>query len=79
MIDCELSPVCSCYDAVMDEPSFEWDEEKDFENQQKHGVSFYEAQFAFLDSNRLIAEDLEHSQNEKRYFCFGTNRDGSGI
>jgi uncharacterized DUF497 family protein len=34
-------------------------------------VSFEKAQYAFLDENRIIAEDLEHSQNEKRYFCFG--------
>jgi len=27
---------------------FEWDEAKYLENQQKHGVSFYEAQHAFL-------------------------------
>lgn len=51
--------------------SFEWDSKKDLENRDKHGVSFFEAQKAFLDTNRLIAEDLEHSINEKRYFCFG--------
>ena len=51
--------------------SFEWDEKKDKENREKHGVSFYEAQQAFLDPSRLIAEDLEHSQVEKRYYCFG--------
>jgi len=38
---------------------------------QKHGVSFNEAQRAFLDPSRVIAEDLEHSQKEKRYYCFG--------
>jgi len=50
---------------------FEWDNKKDKINRDKHGVSFYEAQFAFLDPNRIIAEDLEHSRNEKRYYCFG--------
>jgi len=40
---------------------------------QKHGVSFQQAQYAFLDKNRVIAEDLEHSQKEKRYYCFGLN------
>jgi uncharacterized DUF497 family protein len=63
----------------MNEPSFEWDESKNFANQRKHGVSFYEAQYAFLDTRRIIAEDLEHSQKEKRYHCFGLNREGSGI
>lgn len=37
----------------------------------KHGVSFFEAQLAFLDPKRIIAEDIEHSRNEKRYYCFG--------
>jgi uncharacterized DUF497 family protein len=51
--------------------NFEWDANKDTENQIKHGVSFYNAQKAFLDPNRLIAEDLEHSESEPRYYCFG--------
>jgi uncharacterized DUF497 family protein len=50
---------------------FEWDPVKDLENQRKHGVSFAEAQYAFADSNRVIAEDLSHSAKEKRYYCFG--------
>ena len=53
-------------------PSFEWDEEKDRVNREKHGVSFITAQRAFLDENRVIAEDLEHSAGaETRYFCLG--------
>lgn len=55
----------------MDKTDFEWDPEKNRTNMAKHGVSFLEAQQAFLDSNRVIAEDLEHSQREKRYYCFG--------
>ena len=58
---------------------FEWDEAKDRENQQKHGVSFTEAQHAFIDKHRVIAEDLSHSQDEIRYFCFGLNQDKTGI
>ena len=63
----------------MNEAGFEWDEAKNLANQRKHGVSFYEAQYAFLDTKRVIAEDLEHSQKEKRYYCFGLNREGTGI
>ena len=63
----------------MSETFFEWDERKNLDNQQKHQVSFYEAQHAFLDQNRIIAEDVKHSQNEKRYYCFGLNEEGSGI
>lgn len=50
---------------------FEWDSVKDVENQQKHRVSFKEAQYAFADLQRVIAEDLEHSTKENRYYCFG--------
>jgi len=49
----------------MIEPNFEWDEAKNLENQRKHGVSFFEAQYSFLE--------------EKRYFCFGMNQDRTGI
>ena len=50
---------------------FEWDAKKDEENQEKHGVSFPLAQFAFGDPNRVIAEDRSHSSNEQRHYCFG--------
>jgi len=53
------------------EPSFEWDDTKDRINRAKHGVSFGFAQAAFFDPRRVIAEDLEHSRAEPRYFCFG--------
>ena len=50
---------------------FEWDDKKDKENQLKHGVSFALAQIAFLDENRIILEDLDHSGKEVRYYCLG--------
>ena len=55
---------------------FEWDDEKDELNQKKHGVSFALAQLAFLDETRVILEDLEHSDVEKRYYCLGKVADG---
>ncbi|MBD3618501.1 MAG: BrnT family toxin [Chromatiales bacterium] len=61
----------------MSKESFEWDPEKDLSNQMKHGVSFLEAQTAFADPHRVIAEDLAHGQGEKRYYCFG--RSGVGV
>lgn len=57
--------------------SFEWDESKNRSNMAKHGVDFGSAQQAFLDPQRIIAEDLQHSRREARYFCFG--KVGSGI
>jgi len=61
----------------MDEVKFEWDESKDAENRRKHGIAFSLAQYAFADPHRVIAKDLEHSQSEERYFCFG--KVGTGI
>src|SRR3954464_8151783 len=55
---------------------FEWDADKDQENQDKHGVTFAMAQFAFADPRRVIAEDASHSSSEKRYYCFGRVPDG---
>ena len=51
--------------------TFEWDADKDIINQEKHGVPFSLAQHAFLDDKRIILEDLEHGESEKRYFCLG--------
>ena len=51
--------------------SFEWDPAKEAENQRKHGVSFLEAQLAFVDPQRVIARDVAHSQAEPRFYCFG--------
>lgn len=56
---------------------FDWDPAKDTENRKKHGVAFTEAQFAFADPRRVIAEDLSHGGDEGRYFCFG--RVGGGV
>ena len=57
--------------------SFEWDPVKDRANQTKHGVAFAEAQFAFADPRRVIAQDMTHSGAEPRYYCFGAA--GGGI
>jgi len=56
---------------------FEWDEEKDRENQAKHNVPFSLAQHAFLDPRRVIVEDVNHSSEEERFYCIG--RVGEGI
>jgi len=55
---------------------FEWDEEKDRENQEKHHVSFSMAQHAFTDPHRIIVEDVSHSTEEERYYCIGRVGDG---
>ena len=61
----------------MGEARFEWDEGKDRDNQAKHDVSFPMAQRAFLDPQRVIVEDMNHSREEERFYCIG--RVGKGI
>ena len=61
----------------MSNAGFEWDKNKDAENQLKHGVAFSLAQYAFADPKRVIAEDVAHSLEEKRYYCFG--KVGGGV
>lgn len=50
---------------------FDWDPDKDATNQEKHGVSFQLAQYAFADPRRVIAKDVAHSRSEDRFYCFG--------
>ena len=56
---------------------FEWDDNKDAENQAKHSVTFQNAQQAFSDPHRVIAKDLVHSDTEARFYCIG--KTGGGI
>ena len=57
--------------------TFEWDENKNLDNIQKHNVSFDIAQEAFYDKNRIIIKDHKHSKSEERFFCIGN--DGNGV
>ena len=50
---------------------FEWDPEKDQENQDKHGVSFDEASTAFGDMFALTIDDPDHSPEENRFLTTG--------
>ena len=56
--------------------NFEWDEEKNRENLEKHKVSFVKGQHAFLDPHRVIVEDMAHSSEEDRYYCIGQVDEG---
>ncbi len=56
------------YNICMD---FEWDDSKNALNLTKHGISFYEAQDAFFDENKVTILDKTHSLTEKRYYCIG--------
>jgi len=50
---------------------FEWDENKNTINRQKHGVWFEEATVVFDDPNGRLFIDPEHSQQEQRFVLLG--------
>ncbi|MBI5549421.1 MAG: BrnT family toxin [Deltaproteobacteria bacterium] len=50
---------------------FSWDEHKNQLNRRKHGVSFEEAQTAFLDERAKLYFDPDHSEEEDRFILLG--------
>ena len=50
---------------------FEGDPAKDRLNQKKHGVAFKTAEQAFYNPQRIIMQNVRHSEKERRYFCYG--------
>ncbi len=50
---------------------FEWDERKNRNSKNKHGVDFDEARSVFYDDNALEYYDVTHSENEDRYLLLG--------
>lgn len=51
--------------------TFEWDENKNEANKQKHGVSFEEAKTVFYDEQALLEYDEHHSEDEERFRLLG--------
>ena len=56
---------------------FEWDELKAAANVRKHGVSFEIACTVFHDPRLITIADLEHSENEERWFSIGLASNGA--
>ena len=55
--------------------TFEWDEEKNRINKNKHGIDFETAMLVFNDLERIEIYDLEHSVDEDRYSTIGMVKD----
>lgn len=51
---------------------YEWDEEKNIKNQQKHGVSFEEAKEIFEDPLHISKLDMRFSYFEERWISIGS-------
>lgn len=55
--------------------TFEWDENKNQINKDKHAISFEQACYVFNDPMHLEMYDFEHSDNEDRYIAIGMVND----
>jgi uncharacterized DUF497 family protein len=58
---------------------FEWHEQKNTINRNKHGITFIEAITAFDDPFALITLDEKHSENEKREWLIGKSDIPGGV
>jgi len=50
-------------------PKFEWDENKNSRNKEKHGISFEDASDLFNDEDRLVS--ASNRGGEKRFLTIG--------
>ncbi len=55
---------------------FEWDPTKARANEQKHGISFFEACEVFGDEHSSSIRDPDHSVDEDRHLIFGVSKGG---
>ena len=55
----------------MEELIFEWDDDKNRKNIEKHGISFEVAKHVFEDEFYIERYDTEHSIDEDRYQVIG--------
>jgi len=53
---------------------FEWDENKNISNFQKHNVSFEEAMTVFKDKKAVLRYDESHSEAEDRFNIIGMSQ-----
>ena len=55
----------------MENPEFEWDDDKALSNLRKHSVSFEEGATIFNDPMVATIADPDHSTKEERYISIG--------
>lgn len=50
---------------------FEWDDNKNAINRNKHKIAFEEAKTVFEDPEALVIDDPDHSEHEERFIILG--------
>lgn len=56
--------------------NFEWNNLKNIYNQKKHGISFEEAKYVFMDDFAILFDDPDHSEEEERFLILGMSIKG---
>ena len=56
---------------------FDWEENKNRINQEKHGIDFDEASTVFFDERAILFDDPEHSENEERFILLGMSENAN--
>ena len=56
---------------------FDWDDDKNVINIQKHGISFKEAETVFYDYDAILVYDSNHSDEEDRFKIIGLDKSAS--
>lgn len=58
----------------MEHLKFEWDENKNTINNNKHNITFEEAQTVFYDEMALVIDDPDHSEQEDCFIILGQSQ-----
>ena len=58
---------------------FDWDEGNVDKNWESHKVSPHEAEQVFFNSPLIVADDVQHSETERRYFVLGQTDDNRAL
>ena len=56
---------------LFDCTGFDWDAANSLKNEEKHGVSPAECEEIFFNVPFVVADDVRHSAEEKRWFALG--------
>ena len=58
---------------------FDWDEGNVEKNRESHKVSPQEAEQVFFNRPLIVADDVKHSETERRYFVLGQTDDNRAL
>ena len=64
------------YTIVQECTGFQWDRHNIQKNLEKHNVSPVESEQAFFNRPLIVIEDVQHSQDEERFYALGKTDQG---